>query len=152
PLSIIAADEPRSLAAVEAKVGGRVGVFAVDTGNGRELAHRPDELFAMCSTFKWVLAAAVLARVEHGQLSLDERGSCVSAVLMANSPSTSRHVAEGFMTVGALSQAAVTVSDNTAANLLLAKLGGPAGFTEFVHSLGDSVTRLDRKEPTLNNN
>jgi beta-lactamase class A len=152
PLSVIANDEPHLLAAVEAKVGGRVGVFALDTGNGRELAHRQDELFAMCSTFKWVLAAAILARVERGKLSLEERVSYDSTELIDNSPSTSSHVAEGFMTVGALAEAAVTVSDNTAANLLLAKLGGPAGFTEFVRALGDTVTRLDRKEPALNSN
>jgi beta-lactamase class A len=152
PLSVIAADEPRSLEAIEAKVGGRVGVFALDTGNGRQFAHRPDELFAMCSTFKWVLAAAILARVERGKLSLDERVSYGSTELLDNSPSTSSHAAEGFMTVGALAEAAVTVSDNTAANLLLAKLEGPAGFTAFVRSLGDSVTRLDRKEPALNSN
>jgi beta-lactamase class A len=151
PLSVIA-DEPRSLAAIEAKVGGRVGVFALDTGNGREFAHRPDELFAMCSTFKWVLAAAILARVERGKLSLDERVSYDSTELIDNSPSTSSHVTEGFMTVSALSEAAVTVSDNTAANLLLVRLGGPARFTEFVRSLGDSLTRLDRKEPALNSN
>jgi len=152
PSPVIAADGPRSLAAIEAKVGGRVGVFALDTGNGQQLAHRPDERFAMCSTFKWVLAAAILARVDRAQLSLDERVSYGSADLLDNAPITTRHVAEGFMAVGALTQAAVTVSDNTAANLLLAKLGGPAGFTEFVRSLGDSVTRLDRKEPALNSN
>src|SRR5216110_2505802 len=75
PTRVIAADAPRSLAAIEAKVGGRVGVFALDTGNGRQLAHRPDERFAMCSTFKWALAAAILARVERVQLSLDDRVS-----------------------------------------------------------------------------
>jgi len=152
PSSVIAADGPRSLVAIEAKVGGRVGVFALDTGNGRQVAHRPDERFAMCSTFKWVLAAAILARVDRAQLSLDEHVSYGSADLLDNSPITTSHVAEGFMAVIALTQAAVTVSDNTAANLLLARLGGPAGFTEFVRSLGDSVTRLDRKEPALNSN
>jgi beta-lactamase class A len=124
----------------------------LDTGSGRQLAHRPDERFAMCSTFKWVLAAAILARVEHGQLALDERASFESKDLLEYAPVTRQHVAEGFMTVGALAQAAITVSDNTAANLLLAKVGGPVGFTEFVRSLGDSVTRLDRNEPSLNSN
>lgn len=152
PSRVIPGGGPRSLAELEAKVGGRLGVFALDTGNGRQLAHRPDERFAMCSTFKWVLAAAILARVDRAQLSLDERVSYGSADLLDNAPITTRHVAEGFMAVGALTQAAVTVSDNAAANLLLAKLGGPAGFTEFVRSLGDSVTRLDRKEPALNSN
>ena len=48
-------------------------MFAIDTGSGEQLAHRPDERFALCSTFKWVLVAAVLARVDRGQLSMDER-------------------------------------------------------------------------------
>ncbi|MDX2055053.1 MAG: serine hydrolase [Polyangiaceae bacterium] len=62
----------RSLADIEASIGGRLGVFAVDTSSGRELAHRADERFAMCSTFKWVLAAAILADVDRGKLALDQ--------------------------------------------------------------------------------
>ncbi|MDC0744302.1 class A beta-lactamase [Polyangium mundeleinium] len=142
----------RALAEIEASVGGRVGVFALDTGTGRQLARRPDERFAMCSTFKWALAAAVLARVDRGHLSLDERVPYGSTDLLEHAPITRAHVAEGSMTVDALAQAAVTVSDNTAANLLLAKVDGPAGFTQFVRQQGDSVTRLDRDEITLNNN
>jgi beta-lactamase class A len=106
----------------------------------------------MCSTFKWVLAAAVLARAERKQLSLDERVSYASSELLEYAPVTRQHVAEGSMTISALAQAAITVSDNTAANLLLGKVGGSAGFTEFVRSLGDTVTRLDRNEPALNGN
>jgi beta-lactamase class A len=136
-----------SVAEIEAAVGGRVGVCALDTGNGRQLAHRADERFPMCSTFKWVLAAAILARVDHGQLSPEERVSYGSADLLEYAPIARAHVADGFLTVEALARAAVTVSDNTAANLLLAKVGGPAGLTRFTRSLGDSVTRLDRYEP-----
>jgi beta-lactamase class A len=143
---------PRSIAEIEARVGGRVGVFALDTGTGRSLAYRPDDRFAMCSTFKWALAAAVLARVDRAELSLPERVAYAEADLLEHAPATREHVAEGSMTVDALMRAAVTVSDNTAANLLLAKIGGPAGFTQFVRSLGDPVTRLDRDEETLNTN
>ena len=142
----------RSIAEIEARVGGRVGVFALDTGTGRQLAHRPDERFAMCSTFKWALAAAILARVDRAELSLDDRVAYGSSDLLEHAPATREHVAEGSMTVDALARAAVTVSDNTAANLLLAKVSGPAGFTQFVRSLSDPVTRLDRDEPTLNAN
>jgi beta-lactamase class A len=148
----VPAGTPRSIAEIEARVGGRVGVFALDTGTGRQLAHRPDERFAMCSTFKWALAAAILARVDHAELSLDDRLPYRSSDLLEHAPVTREHVAEGSMTIEALARAAVTVSDNTAANLLLAKVGGPAGFTQFVRSLGDPVTRLDRDEPTLNAN
>lgn len=143
---------PRSIAEIEASVGGRVGVFALDTGGGRQLAHRPDERFAMCSTFKWALAAAVLARIDRAELSLDERVPYGRADLLEHAPATREHVAEGSMTIDALARAAVTIRDNTAANLLLARLGGAVGFTQFVRSLGDCVTRLDRDEPTLNAN
>jgi beta-lactamase class A len=143
-------DPVRAFAAIEARVGGRVGVFALDTGTGRPLAHRPDERFRMCSTFKWLLAAAVLARADTAQLALDERVPYGVGDLLEYAPVTRAHVAEGSMTVDALAQAAVTLSDNTAANLLLAKVGGPAGLTQYVRTLGDPVTRLDRDEPGLN--
>ncbi|WP_211365411.1 serine hydrolase [Polyangium fumosum] len=113
----------------------------------RPRPRRPDERFAMCSTFKWALAAAVLARVDHRQPSLDERVPYGSTDLLEHAPITREHVAEGSMTIDALAQAAVTVSDNTAANLLLAKVGGPASFTQFVRQQGDAVTRLDRDDP-----
>jgi beta-lactamase class A len=143
--------KPSSIADIEAKIGGRVGVFAIDTGSGKILSHRPDERFAMCSTFKWVLMAAVLEQVEHNVLSLDERIVYQQADLLEYAPVTREHLAEG-MTVSELARAAIAVSDNTAANLLLAKLGGPLAVTEFARSCGDAVTRLDRNEPTLNHN
>lgn len=143
---------PRSFAEIERRIGGRLGVHALDTGTGRELAHRADERFAMCSTFKWALAAAVLSRVDRGELSLDDRVSYGPSDLLEHAPITREHVGEGAMSVGALAQAAITVSDNTAANLLLAKVDGPSGFTKWVRSLGDRVTRLDRLEEDLNEN
>lgn len=145
-------DTERFFAELERRTGGRVGVFAVDTGTERQIAHRADERFAMCSTFKWVLAAAVLARVERGELSPDERVPYGATDLLEHAPATRAHVAEGFMTVEDLARVGVTVSDNTAANLLLAKIDGPAGLTRVIQSLGDQVTRLDRDEPTLNSN
>ena len=141
-----------ALGAIEARVGGRVGVFALDTGSGRALAHRGDDLFAMCSTFKWALAATVLARVDRGELRLDQPVAYGSADLLEYAPVTREHVEEGSMTLDGLAEAAVTVSDNTAANLLLERVGGPSGVTRFARSLGDSVTRLDRDEPSLNSN
>jgi len=137
---------------VEAGVGGRLGVFALDTGTNRTLAHRADERFAMCSTFKWLLAAAVLAQIDRGRLSLDERIPYGPGDLLDYAPVTRAHVAEGAMTVDALAAAAVTLSDNTAANLLLPRVGGPAELTAFARARGDTVTRLDRTEPSLNSN
>lgn len=139
-----------ALAAAEKAVGGRLGVGILDTGSGRIVGQRLDERFAMCSTFKLALAAMVLREADAGRLSLDERIVYTKADLQSYAPITSQHLADGHMTVAALAEAAQTTSDNTAANLLLRRLGGPARFTASVRQAGDAVTRLDRFEPTLN--
>lgn len=151
------AERPRTpdadpIAPIEARLGGRVGVFALDADDRALLSHRPDERFALCSTFKWALAAAVLARVDRGEIALAERVAYAERDLLEYAPVTRPNAASGFMTLGALAEAAVTVSDNTAANLLLERVGGPAGLTRFFREHGDPVTRLDRNEPTLNGN
>ena len=135
---------------IEASVGGRLGVAVLDTATGELAGHRLDERFPMCSTFKFLAAALVLARVDAGQERLDRRVVVTRADLLKYAPVTSKHVGGAGMTVAELCEAAITVSDNTAANLLLASAGGPAGVTAFARRIGDDATRLDRTEPTLN--
>lgn len=140
-----------AFAALEARAGGRLGVFALDTGSGRSLAHRADERFLMCSTTKLVSVAAVLARVDAGQERLDRPISYGAKDLdVGYTPDTKAHLAEGRMSLESLCRAAITHSDNGAANLILASLGGPESVTAFARTLGDRVTRFDRTEPTLN--
>jgi len=143
-------DWAQRFAALEAESGGRLGILARDTGTGATAGHRADERFPMCSTFKLLAAGAVLARVDAGQENLARRIAYTSADLVEYSPVTQPRLGEGGMPVGDLCAAAVTLSDNTAANLLLATLGGPEGLTAYLRTLGDPVTRLDRTEPTLN--
>jgi len=138
------------LAELERRIGGRVGLAVLDTGSGRRMAWRAGERFAMCSTFKLMLAAAVLARADAGAERLDRPVAYGPKDLLDYAPTARAHVGEGRLSVAALCEAAVTLSDNTAANLLLASVGGPAGYTRFLRSLGDKTTRLDRTEPTLN--
>ena len=138
------------LADLEAKSGGRLGVAALDLATGRRIAHRGDERFAMCSTFKFLAAAHVLARVDRGEERLDRRIVFTRQDIVTYSPVTEKRVGGEGMTMAELCEAAMTVSDNTAGNLLLASFGGPAGLTTWVRSLGDGVTRLDRIEPELN--
>lgn len=136
-------------AALEKKSGGRLGVAVL--GGGRIFAqHRGDEAFALCSTFKLALAALVLREAELGHLRLDDRIAFSAADLQDWAPVAKAHLAEGSMSIRDLAQAAQMQSDNTAANLLLARLGGPEGFTRRLRALGDSVTRLDRIEPEMN--
>ena len=149
-------DDPRlaltsqRLAAIEERSGARLGVFVIDTETGRTLEHRAGERFPMCSTFKLLAAAAALKRVDDGAERLDRVVAYGPGDLLEYAPVTKAHVAEGGMTLADLCAAAIDWSDNTAADLVLAAIGGPAGFTQFARSLGDSVTRLDRNEPGLN--
>lgn len=136
-------------ARLEAGSGGRLGVGVLDTASGRIVGHRLDERFPMCSTFKVLAAGLVLARVDRKQDSLDRRVSYAKSDLVTYSPATEKHVEDG-MTIAELCEAAITLSDNTAGNLLLASFGGPAGLTTFARSLGDDTTRLDRIETELN--
>ena len=142
--------EDGAFSALERRHGGRLGVAVLDTGSGRRMAHRADERFAMASTFKFLAAAFVLARCDKGEERLQRRVAFAQQDLVTYSPITEKHVGAGGMTVAELCEAAVTLSDNTAANLLLASFGGPAGLTAYVRSLGDDTTRLDRIETALN--
>ena len=146
--ALYAAESP--IAEIERRHGGRLGVFAVDTGSGRTLSHRADERFLMCSTFKGILAAQVLARVDAGTEQLGRLVHYSGKDLIFTSPVTKANVARGALPVGALCQAIVEESDNTAAILLMRSAGGPAALTQFLRGLGDSVTRSDRYEPESN--
>ncbi|WP_156679165.1 class A beta-lactamase [Sphingomonas profundi] len=137
------------LAALEARSGGRLGVAVLDVRHGRIDGYRIGERFRMCSTFKALAAGFVLHRADRGEERLDRRIGYTSADLPDYSPVTEKHVASG-MTMAELCHAAVTVSDNGAANLLLASFGGPAALTAFLRRIGDRKTRLDRIEPALN--
>ncbi|WP_406346207.1 class A beta-lactamase [Streptomyces sp. NBC_00648] len=132
---------------LERKYGARLGVYAVNTGDGREVAYRDGERFAYASTFKALAAGAVLRKY-----SLDGMTKVIHYSkddLVANSPVTEKHVDTG-MTLGELCDAAVRYSDNTAGNLLFDALGGPKGLESALRETGDAVTRVERREPELN--
>ncbi|MEL6061558.1 MULTISPECIES: class A beta-lactamase [unclassified Methylobacterium] len=147
-----AAADP-DITAIERRIGGRIGV-AAGSADRILLHHRADERFPMCSTFKVLEAAAVLARVDAGSETLDAMVSYGAGDLLSYAPVTRKALAAsggtGRLSVAELCAAALVWSDNTAANLLLARIGGPAGLTAWLRGIGDPVTRLDRDEPTLN--
>jgi beta-lactamase class A len=149
PAGAPAAVPDPDLVALERRFGGRIGVHALDTGSGAVLSHRGDERFLMASTAKLPAVAAVLHRTAADPALLDRVVRYGPDALLEYAPVTAANVATG-MTVAGLCDAALTVSDNTAMNLLLDLLGGPAAVTAFVRGLGDPATRLDRTEPDLN--
>ncbi|WP_412101340.1 class A beta-lactamase [Micromonospora maris] len=132
---------------LEQEFDARLGVYAVDTGTGRTVAHRADERFAYASTFKALAAAAVLKATSAQELDQVVRYSRDD--LVTYSPITEQHVATG-MTLRAIADAAVRYSDNTAGNLLFDRLGGPAGFKQALRDIGDDVTEPARIETALN--
>ncbi len=137
------------LMALEHSLDVTLGLWALDTGTGKIVSYRAGEQFAFCSTFKVVLAAAILAKSADDKGLLDRRITYSEDQLVVYSPVTERHVGDG-MTVSALCAATLQYSDNTAGNILLEQVGGPAGLTAFARNLGDPAFRLDRHEPELN--
>jgi beta-lactamase class A len=150
PTTLAVASPPSAdFAALEKASGGRLGVTLLNTGTGQRMGHRQDELFPMCSTFKVALSATVLQLADRGTLSLDRRLPVSAQDMLSHAPVTRRHVGRD-MTVRDLCRATLVTSDNSAANLLLGVVGGPAGVTAFLRQSGDAVTRNDRLEPEMN--
>lgn len=150
PAAGLADELDPALVAYERETKGRVGVYAHNLRSGVRYGWRADERFVMCSTFKASLAACVLKRVDQGRESLDRPIPYGEADLLEYAPVARANLAKGALSVAAMCEAVVELSDNTCANLLLAAVGGPGALTAFWRSTGDQVTRLDHNEPELN--
>jgi beta-lactamase class A len=149
-----AANAQRVLKDLHKRVGGRLGVHVLDSQSGKRIAYDDDSRYAMASTFKLPLAAALLWQTDHGAFPLTRTLPISKASLLPTSPAVQARLAAGgdSMTIAELCAAVVMQSDNAAANVLLQGIGGPPGFTQFMRSIGDKVTRLDRTELDLNEN
>lgn len=139
----------QQFADLEQRYDARLGVFAVDTSAGTEVTHRDTERFPMTSTFKGLACGALLHEHSLSSGYFEQVVRFTPEEVVEYSPVTETRVESG-MTVAELCAAAITVSDNTAGNQILELLGGPAGFTEFLRSLGDDESHLDRWETELN--
>jgi len=139
-----------ALSDYERDTGGHIGVYAKNYRTGAEVSWRAHERFVMCSSFKASLAACVLANVDRGQARMDELIPYSAADLMEWAPVAKQNIEKGAMSVADMCAAAVELSDNTCANVLLARFGGPPALTSYWRSIGDTVSRLDHYEPELN--
>jgi beta-lactamase class A len=139
-----------ALADYERDSGGHIGVYAKNLRTGAEVSWRAHERFVMCSSFKASLVACVLARVDRGQARMDELIAYGPADLLEYAPVARQNLEKGAMSVADMCEAAVELSDNTCANALLARFGGPSAVTAFWRSIGDTESRLDHNEPELN--
>jgi beta-lactamase class A len=139
-----------ALARIREETGGRLGLAVYDSGTGRRYLDGAEVRFAMCSTFKVPLAAAVLEAADRGKVDLKRDIRFGEADLLEHAPVVRANLAKGALPIEALLEAAVVMSDNSAANLVFGQIGGPRGLTKFIRDAGDAVTRSDRDEPELN--
>ncbi|OMH39286.1 class A beta-lactamase [Motiliproteus sp. MSK22-1] len=139
----------KKIAAIESKLDGRIGVAILNLHSGDKWTYKADSRFPVSSTFKVQLCGAILAKVDAGKESLNRPITFKKSEIVSWSPITEKRVQTG-MSVGELCEATITMSDNTAANLLLDMIGGPQGLTMFLRKIGDDITRLDRWETKLN--
>ncbi len=137
------------LQAIEQRANGRLGAYVLDTATGTGFGWRENERFAHCSSFKMSLAAMILAQSDKGDIDLGETLRWTRDDMLPVSPVTQANLDKG-LSVRELAKATLVTSDNTAANVLLRRFGGPARLTRFWRAIGDSVSRLDRLEPELN--
>lgn len=151
-VAAVASPSP-DFAALERRVHGRLGFFALDTGTGRTLGHRAGERFATCSTFKAVLAARVAQGVDGGRWRWNDEVALSASDRVPYSPAFDRLLPRGRATLAELVQGILVESDNPCANVLLRRCcESPAGLTQWLREQGDTVTRLDRFETALNEN
>lgn len=143
----VAKEAPPALLAYERDSGGRIGLYAKNLASGAELRWRDVDRFVMCNTFKASLAACVLERVDQGKDRLDAMISYTQKDLLEYAPVAKENLAKGALSVGDMAKAIVELSDNTCANLLLARIGGPKALTAFWRAHGDVTSRLDHHEP-----
>jgi beta-lactamase class A len=145
-------DASKQLAAVRARIGGRMGVHALDTQSGRRIGIDDNGRYATASTFKLLLAACILSKVDRNELSLAQSERFGAKEVVMRTDFAAQALEKGAVTIAELCAAIIEVSDNSAANMLLRLVGGPEGYTRFVRTLGDQETRLDRFELELNSN
>lgn len=133
----------------ERQLDARIGVSIYDVTENELWSYNGNATFPLMSTFKTLACAKLLADVEKGSQSFDTSTVITTSSLINWSPITEKHVGEKFSLKQACS-AAMIMSDNTATNIVLTGIKGPKALTQFMRSIGDEVTRLDRIEPDLN--
>ncbi|WP_456796327.1 class A beta-lactamase [Curtobacterium sp. PvP017] len=139
----------RALAALEREYDATVGVVATDTVTGATVAYNGDRRFGYASTIKVFAAAQFLRSVPTDARDEVVHWTAADVAAAGYSPVTEQHVADG-LTSAQLAEAAVRMSDNTALNLVLTRIGGPSGLDTALAEFGDTTTEVVHGEPDLN--
>lgn len=136
----------QQIATLERTSNGRIGVYAINTGNQSHLEYRAQERFPMGCTSKVMGVAAILHQSMNQPSLLSQQIIYTKNDLTNWAPITSKHLMEG-MTVSNLCAAAIRYSDNTAMNLLVKELGGLEQINVFAHSIQNKTFRQDHDWP-----
>ena len=134
---------------IESRLGARVGLAVYDTGRGTSWLYHAGERFPLTSTFKAFACGALLHQMDTGQTTLDRTVRITQPDLVPYAPAM-EHLVGQKVSLAHICGAALRLSDNVAGNKVLEAIGGPKGLTKFLRSIGDTMTRLDRREPELN--
>ncbi|HHX8332807.1 CARB family carbenicillin-hydrolyzing class A beta-lactamase [Vibrio antiquarius] len=134
---------------IEQQTSSRIGVSVWDTQTDERWDYRGDERFPLMSTFKTLACATMLSDMDSGKLSKNATAKVDERSIVVWSPVMDKLAGQNTRVEHAC-EAAMLMSDNTAANLVLNEIGGPKAVTMFLRSIGDKATRLDRLEPRLN--
>ncbi len=149
PIGRLAAQLRLIEAAELGSAGGVLGATILEPDTGVSLGINEDRRFGHASSFKFTLAAMLLARHAAGTINADRRVMWSQADMAEHAPFTATRIAKGA-TLRELAEATQKTSDNPAANILMREMGGPAAVTAFWRSLGDETSRVDRYEPEMN--
>lgn len=145
--NIMDSDLLTKLSNLEKTTDGHLGIAALDTANMTNIQYHANEIFPSGCTSKLIGVAAILKKSMQDKSFLQQRIYFTENDLVTWSPDTKNHLNDG-MTIAELSAAALTKSDNTAMNLLLAKLGGINSMNQFARSIGDMSFRQDNNWPS----
>ena len=134
---------------LENRHGGHIGIAVMHTSSQSLWDYRGHTRFPLMSTFKTLACAKLLADVDQKKQKMTTETMITRESLVTYSPVTESLTGQ-TITMEQACEATMSTSDNTAANLVLAGIGGPQQLTDFLRSTGDNITRLDRIEPELN--
>ena len=132
---------------IENEYNTKVGIYGINTENGKVYEHNADERFAFASTYKAIASGILLNKVAPSELN--KKVEINESEIVANSPVTEQYIGK-TMSLKALIKASMLQSDNTANNKIMQELGGVNGLKHELVQLGDDVSEPQRLEPELN--
>jgi beta-lactamase class A len=126
----------RALDAIATWNRGFVALAATNLATGEEVARHGERCLPTASVFKLPLLVEVFRQSEAGLLDLDERVRLRPDDVVGGSGILRDLTSDLQLTLRDLATLMIVVSDNSAANMLLDRIGGPQRITATMRELG----------------